>query len=1199
MSTVFVAPDAQFTAADPKLMIFGGSGNERVRVTAAASLATINPNVETVDFAGAISSFTFEVTGNVVIVRQGNVVTASLVVQDDANGTRLRFADGGADLRITGLNQVTLGGVAVTTGGGGGQILPAQMGAAFNPSDPSSLPTPQPEGKAPIVNDGLMFTLAENSAVGAAIGTVLVTDPDSKSQAHKLSFSIASGNTGGGFEIEMDTGVLRVADSSALDFETSPNYTLVVKVTDNTGLSDTGEVRVDVSDANEAPILTDGRILGVQENAPNGTLLGAIEAIDPDGLPPNRTLSYSITGGNGTGVGAFLIDEDGFITVADAAQLDTALNPSFALTVKVSDAGSPSLSDTTIVTIKVGEPFDLPGVFELSKLQAGQGEAGFVLRGIDARDLSGNAVSGAGDINGDGFEDILIGALGAEIDAGHGGQGETYLVFGKATGLPAVLELSTLAAGDGGTGFVLRGADAEDELGRSVAGARDINGDGFDDLIVAAPYTFHSQSYVIYGKAADFPAVVELSSLAADGGKTGFTIFRGQKVSGAGDVNGDGYDDLILGSRSAGVGIGEGESYVVFGKAGGFPSGIDLATLELGDGKTGFALRGVDPYDFSGSAVAAAGDINGDGFDDLLVGAGGAEGDAEKMDQGESYVVFGKAAGFPAVLELSALVASDGAAGFVLRGVDANDSSGGALSGAGDINGDGLDDFLVAAARAEGDQTRAQQGETYVVFGKASGFASVFELASLQDGNGQSGFVLRGVDSRDYSGTSVAGVGDFNGDGFDDLLVGARNADVDLTKDVQGESYLVYGKASGFPAIFALSTLQNGDGTSGFVLRGVDRFDYSGSSVAGAGDVNGDGFDDLIVGASYAEGDDTRTRQGESYVVYGGNFTGAVTILGKPGTDALNGTSANESLNGGGGNDTLDGMGGKDVLIGGEGDDLLVYDAADTRVIPWLVPFLDSENQELAVWSGAAIERIISTVALKRRDFSVPDKVVLRPPMKGDSELRPFAWLALKMLQKPDDGNFRAYALSILRYLEMREFVEDFRRGTWSRHPSVSMRAWSALEELGREANGPGRELVPDSPPEKGPDFAAPLFARVWTEWGSTWVRSTGFTVETIRLMASGRFVYEYWSDASSDQPQMVGAYRQAGDKIELVPDHPIVVRVPHHRSGTGMLRSLSLSLFKKGRCYALVDREAPSDARGIASSLIFMREGPCSRDAD
>jgi hypothetical protein len=196
----------------------------------------------------------------------------------------------------------------------------------------------------------------------------------------------------------------------------------------------------------------------------------------------------------------------------------------------------------------------------------------------------------------------------------------------------------------------------------------------------------------------------------------------------------------------------------------------------------------------------------------------------------------------------------DGSNGFVINGVSADDASGTSVSAAGDINGDGIDDLIIGAPYAT-DYT----GASYVVFGSDQVGAGTLDLSSL---NGTNGFVINGVSAGDESGTSVSAAGDINVDGMDDFVIGAPLASPN--GDGSGASYVVFGSDQTWASSLNLSGL---DGSNGFVINGVSAGDNSGSSVSAAGDVNGDGFDDLMTGAPLAASNGADS--GASYVVFG------------------------------------------------------------------------------------------------------------------------------------------------------------------------------------------------------------------------------------------------------------------------------------------------------------------------------------------
>ena len=499
-----------------------------------------------------------------------------------------------------------------------------------------------------------------------------------------------------------------------------------------------------------------------------------------------------------------------------------------------------------------------PASFDLSTLN---GTNGFVITGI-GQSFSGTSVSGAGDINGDGFDDVIIGAPFANNPNLDGFAGESYVVFGNDSGFSSSLDLSTL---DGINGFEINGIDRDDMSGGSVSGAGDVNGDGFDDVIIGAQFAypneivFAGESYVVFGNNSGFSTSLDLSTLD---GTNGFVInginsfdFSGRSVSHAGDVNGDGIDDVIIGADGANPnGLNSGESYVVFGSNNGFPSSLDLSSL---NGINGFSIRGIDASDGSGGSVSGVGDVNGDGFDDIIIGAPLADPNGISA-AGECYVVFGSNFGLSSI-DLSTI---DGRANvLVINGIDENERAGYSVSGAGDVNGDGIDDMIIGGTRFT-DPNETNSGKSYVVLGNSNALPSSLDLSGL---NGANGFVINGVDGDDVSGSSVSGAGDVNGDGIDDLIIGARLADPNGNSQ-SGESYVVFGHDSGFSSSLDLSTL---DGTNGFVINGVSLNDESGGSVSGAGDVNGDGIDDLIIGAPFATDQNGVFVPGESYVVFG------------------------------------------------------------------------------------------------------------------------------------------------------------------------------------------------------------------------------------------------------------------------------------------------------------------------------------------
>ena len=717
-------------------------------------------------------------------------------------------------------------------------------------------------------------------------------------------------------------------DRSEIDFEGDGNPERIEIYTYDgdgnlvrTDFDDDADGTIDRTDppvvANAPPVFTSPASVSVAENQ---TSAYTAAATDADG----DSLTYSLSG---TDAALFTINATtGVVSFNNPPDFESPGSGTgdnvYDIIVTASDGTSDTERAVTItVTDVVNEGSVSSPLTDLSMLD---GSNGFILNGIVRSGLSGGSVSSAGDVNGDGYDDLIIGADGANVGENNTA-GETYVVYGGPAGTVFSLARSTL---DGTNGFTVTGISQYDRSGNSVSSAGDVNGDGYDDLIIGSQEADQGgnsnagETYVVYG-GASAPGTAGVLALSALDGTNGFMLNgiaandrSGVSVSSAGDVNGDGYDDLIIGARQADPGgnSNAGETYVVYGGASAPGTGGVLALSAL-DGTNGFTLNGIDADDRSGVSVSSAGDINGDGYDDLVIGARRADPGGNDR-AGESYVVYGGASapGTGGVLALSAL---DGTNGFTLNGIDERDDTGFSVSSAGDVNGDGYDDLIIGARY--GDPNGNYSGETYVVYGGASapGAAGVLALSAL---DGTNGFILNGIDARDRAGWSVSSAGDINGDGYDDLIIGALRAYPGGNR-YAGETYVIYGGAStpGTGGELELSAL---DGTNGFTLNGIDAYDLSGSSVSSAGDVNGDGYDDLIIGAPSAE--PVGVNSGETYVVYGG-ATGTESTV----AITAQGTVAADNFTGNAGADSFTGIATGDVVRGGAGDDSISVTALD------------------------------------------------------------------------------------------------------------------------------------------------------------------------------------------------------------------------------------------------------------------------------
>jgi len=376
----------------------------------------------------------------------------------------------------------------------------------------------------------------------------------------------------------------------------------------------------------------------------------------------------------------------------------------------------------------------------------------------------GYSVRAAGDVNGDGYADLVVGA-----DRYKQWTGRTYVYLGSASGLSSTPV------------FVATGEGGNNHFGYAVDTAGDVNGDGYDDIIVGAYHyqEFTGRVYVYAGNARGLSAT-PVMTITGEGPNTYF----GRSVGAAGDVNGDGYDDVIVGAQA--YDSWTGRVYVYAGS----PDGLGATPI--------FTAGGEGPSNSFGRCVGTAGDVNGDGYSDVVVGAHGY-GDFE----GRIYVYAGSADGLGA------------APTFTATGEQANGHFGYSAGTAGDVNRDGYDDLIVGA-----DCQSNNTGWVYVYAGSINGLSATPVFTTTGEGEDN------------HFGYSVSTAGDTNGDGYDDVIVGAYHYN-----DSIGRVYVYPGNANGLSITPIFSATGEGPASS------------FGRSVGTAGDVNGKGHADLVIGA--------------------------------------------------------------------------------------------------------------------------------------------------------------------------------------------------------------------------------------------------------------------------------------------------------------------------------------------------------------